>query len=66
MVNEDGKNVYYCPNGTFLHLDISEDITTIPWWKNQDYMVGKITKKSQFIRIINTLSDTEDKLQVPQ
>ena len=29
-------------------------------------MIGKLTKKSQYIRIINTLSDTEDKLEVPQ
>ena len=28
--------------------------------------MGKLTKKSQYIRIINTLSDTEDKLEVPQ
>ena len=66
MIDHSGKAVYYCPNGPFLNLDTSEDITAIPWWKNQDYMVGKLTKKSQMIRIINTLSDTEDKLEVPQ
>lgn len=66
QVDEEGKEVYYCPNGPFLHLDISEDITSIPWWKNQSYLVGKLTKRSQFIRIINTLSNTEDKLEVPQ
>lgn len=58
MIDSNGKEVFYCPNGQFLHLETSEDITTIPWWKNQDFLVGKLTKKSQFIRIINTLSDT--------
>lgn len=62
----EGKEVYYCPNGQFLHLDTSEDITTIPWWKNQEYLIGKRTNKSQLVRIINTLSNTEDKLEVPQ
>lgn len=66
MIDENGKEDFYCPNGPYLHLDIAKDITEIPWWKNQDYMVGKLTKKSQYIRIINTLSDTEDKLEVPQ
>ena len=66
MVNEKGEEVWYCPMGEFLHLDIAHDITQIPWWKNQKFLIGKLTKKSQPIRIINTLSDTEDRLDVPQ
>jgi hypothetical protein len=30
----------------------------IPWWKNQEFLIGKVTKKSQKVRIINTLSNT--------
>lgn len=58
MINGEGKPEYYCPNGPYLHLDIGEDVMQIPWWKNQQYLIGKLTKKSQPIRIINTLSNT--------
>lgn len=54
------------PQGRYLHLEMKGDPLAIPWWKNQQYFIGKLTKKSQFIRIINTLSDTEDKLEVPR
>lgn len=37
----------------------------IPWWKNQEYYVGKLTKCSRNIKIINTLAATEDVLEVP-
>jgi len=37
----------------------------IPWWKNQEYYVGKLTKCSRNIKIINTLAQTEDILEVP-
>jgi hypothetical protein len=47
-------------------LSTANDITQIPWWKNQGFIVGKLTKKSQAIKIINTLSNTEDRLEVPQ
>lgn len=66
MINSEAKFEFYCPDGEYLHLDIAEDVTKIPWWKNQQYLIGKLTKKSQPIRIINTLSNTEDKLEVPQ
>ena len=37
---------------------MKKDPLVIPWWKNQEYFIGKLTKKSQKIRIINTLSNT--------
>jgi hypothetical protein len=52
--------------GQFIHLDFEKDLMMIPWWKNQDYLIGKLSKKSQQIRIINTLSNTEDLLEVPK
>jgi hypothetical protein len=62
FVGKNGQEEYYIPNGKYLHLDNEKDLLTIPWWKNQEFCIGKLTKKSQFIRIINTLSDTEDQL----
>lgn len=66
FINENGEVENYIPCGKYLHLDSKNDPLTIPWWKNQELFIGKLTKKSQFVRIINTLSDTEDKLEVPR
>ena len=35
-----------------------------PWWKNESQIVGKLAKKSRYIRIVNTLTTKEDVLEV--
>lgn len=66
LVSKNGEEEFYTPHGKYLHLDSQKDHLVIPWWKNQEFCIGKLTKKSQLIRIINTLSDTEDQLEVPR
>ena len=58
FINAKGETEHYIPKGKYLHLDAKNDPLTIPWWKNQDFFIGKLTKKSQWVPIINTLSDT--------
>jgi cytochrome b involved in lipid metabolism len=66
FVDAEGKEQFYIPLGRYLHLELKGDPLAIPWWKNQEYFIGKLTKKAQPLRIINTLSDTEDTLLVPR
>jgi len=35
-----------------------------PWWKDRSQRVGRLSKKSRFIRIVNTLTSKEDILEV--
>ncbi|KAF7257042.1 hypothetical protein EG68_05084 [Paragonimus skrjabini miyazakii] len=60
----------YTPHGRFVHIpppfpttDWATDFGT-PWWKNDKYAVGYLTKKTRFVRIINTLALQEHELEV--
>ena len=66
---------YLCPTGRFLHVpprDATSDAHTEvqpfdkPWWNDeQNYGIGRLTKKSRKISIINTLNKDEQILEVP-
>ena len=64
-ISPEGLRQYYCPHGRYLDLPEhpskdKPEYADIPWWKNQDNHIGKLTKCSRNIKIINTLSGTED------
>ncbi|KAI5104249.1 cytochrome b5 domain-containing protein 1 [Silurus meridionalis] len=61
---------YHTPRGRFLHVpptcprtDWANDFGK-PWWKDVRYEVGILTAKSRWIRIINTLTGQEQRLEV--
>ena len=35
-----------------------------PWWKNEKYCIGKLSKKTRSIRVINTLTLQEQCIEV--
>lgn len=35
-----------------------------PWWLDEKYCIGKLSQKTRFVRIINTLTLQEDKIEV--
>ncbi|KAM9836334.1 cytochrome b5 domain-containing protein 1 isoform 2-T2 [Aulostomus maculatus] len=60
---------YYTPRGRFLHVppagphsDWASDV--IPWWKDKRYEVGRLSTKTRWIRVINTLTSQEQLLEV--
>lgn len=61
---------YYLPHGNCLNIppdlpDSSWNYNfTVPWWKNEKYKIGKLTKKQRKIRIINVLSNQDDIIEV--
>ncbi|KAF7643057.1 hypothetical protein LDENG_00245590, partial [Lucifuga dentata] len=61
---------YYTPTGRFLHVppagprsDWSTDFVQ-PWWRDRRYQVGWLTVKTRWIRIVNTLTSQEQRLEV--
>ncbi|KAM6960304.1 cytochrome b5 domain-containing protein 1 [Tautogolabrus adspersus] len=61
---------YYTPRGRFVHVPPAgprSDWTSIkgpPWWKDERYEVGLLSTKTRWIRVINTLTSQEQRLQV--
>ncbi|KAL9654684.1 hypothetical protein ABK040_006746 [Willaertia magna] len=67
------ERCYYTPMGRFLHIPLpsyepettKEPVPTTPWWKDDGkYMIGKLSKKTRIIRIVNTLTHDEHELEV--
>nr|XP_046237420.1 cytochrome b5 domain-containing protein 1 [Scatophagus argus]XP_046237421.1 cytochrome b5 domain-containing protein 1 [Scatophagus argus] len=61
---------YYTPRGRFVHVppagprsDWASDIGQ-PWWRDDRYVVGRLSAKTRWIRVINTLTSQEQRLQV--
>ncbi|XP_039677886.1 cytochrome b5 domain-containing protein 1 [Perca fluviatilis] len=60
---------YYTPRGRFLHVppagprsDWAPDLGQ-PWWRDQSYQVGQLSSKTRWVRVINTLTGQEQRLQ---
>lgn len=59
----------YVPQGRFFHVPSSlpienDDDVRVPWWQDEQYMIGKVSKKTMKIRITNMLTQNEDTLKV--
>ncbi|XP_004571634.1 cytochrome b5 domain-containing protein 1 [Maylandia zebra] len=61
---------YYTPRGRFLHIppngprsDWDSDIGQ-PWWRDSRYEVGLLSAKTRWMRIINTLTSQEQRMEV--
>ena len=67
---ETGLPRHYQPYGRFVHIptlapDSSIDHAyELPWWKDQAYVIGYLTKRPRHIRIVNTLNNAEATLEV--
>ena len=57
------ERAYYTPMKRFLHVPAppyeaksktQEAIPVIPWWQDSKYMIGYLSRKTRFVRIINT------------
>ena len=58
----------YCPWGEYLHINKpvpNSSIPALPWWKDKEnYCIGKLTKKTRKIRIINMSTKEEECITV--
>jgi len=57
-----GCQIYYTQHGRFSHVpppypssDWANDFGK-PWWKDERYSIGVLSKKTRFIKIINALT----------
>ncbi|KAL8557948.1 Cytochrome b5 domain-containing protein 1 [Nucella lapillus] len=67
---ETGCRAPHTPQGRFLHVPLpypdsswSTDLGR-PWWKDLTLCVGSLTRKSQFINIVNTLTSQQHVVEV--
>ncbi|CAH1774515.1 unnamed protein product [Owenia fusiformis] len=65
-----GCVIPYTPHGRFIHIappcpnsDWVNDFGR-PWWKDDSYNVGILSKKTRFIKIINTLTSQDQVIEV--
>ncbi|CBH14986.1 TAX-2 [Trypanosoma equiperdum] len=67
---ETGFRTYAQPFGRFAHTptvlpDSSIDLSyEVPWWQDERYVIGQLTRKTRKIRIVNTLNGHEHTLEV--
>ena len=65
------KNILmpYTPYGRFTHVpppNPTDEVANVekPWWKDEKYIIGRLTRKSRIIKIVNMLSKSEDVITV--
>ncbi|XP_077991475.1 cytochrome b5 domain-containing protein 1-like [Glandiceps talaboti] len=65
-----GCKIAYTPNGRFIHIppscprtDWANDFGR-PWWKDDGFCVGILSRKTRFIKVINTLTSQEQVIEV--
>ena len=77
---DTGVKEFYFPDGRFLHCPDSSPETRdlelncgatetetnveVPWWRDRNLVLGKLTQRSRKIRIINMLTHQEDIIEV--
>lgn len=67
---ETGLETYVQTYGRFVHVptlrpDYSVDVGyDLPWWQDQQFVIGELTKKPRKVRIINTLNGHEVTIEV--
>mmetsp|Transcript_46650 Transcript_46650/g.68205 ORF Transcript_46650/g.68205 Transcript_46650/m.68205 type:complete len:240 (+) Transcript_46650:105-824(+) len=67
---ETNLNKAFTPNGRFIHVPPLFPTTKwrtdfgTPWWKDEKYKIGQLTKKTRQIRLMNVLTKQETTLTV--
>lgn len=67
---QTGLSTYVIPHGRYIHLPPPLPTTDwdssciIEWWNDTSLRVGRLSSKSIFITIVNTLSDQSDTFEV--
>lgn len=67
---ETGVRVPYCPHGVLPDVSCEvpaaswKPLDGVPWWKNENYQIGLLSKKTRPIRIINMLTLAEVTINV--
>lgn len=62
-VNTDtAEQEFYCPRGEYLQLRAQNEVK---WWKDLHNIIGRLTKKSREVKLINMLTDQATILSVP-
>jgi Cytochrome b5-like Heme/Steroid binding domain len=62
--------VVYCPFGRYLHIPpvdpsgLFDSSFKVPWWKDEKYKIGKLSRMPRKIRLLNMLSKTDDTIEV--
>lgn len=65
-----GLITYATPFGRFVHCptvmpDTKIDLTyDLPWWQDEQYVIGQLTQKSRMLKIVNVLTGNEVTLEV--
>lgn len=60
----------YVPRGRFIHVPPTNPVSTWrtdfgkPWWKNEEFVIGRLSTKTRKIRVVNTLTTQDDLLEV--
>ena len=61
---------FYCPTGRYLHIPPLEPDSDwdnsfeVPWWRDKSLMIGRLTKKTRKLRVINMLTKSDDVVEV--
>lgn len=67
---ESNLEMPYVPGGRFVHVPPPEPVTNWctdfgqPWWKDERFVIGRLSKKTRKIRVVNTLTTQDDLLTV--
>jgi hypothetical protein len=65
-----GLEIPFTPHGRFLHVpppcpsscwatDFGQ-----PWWKNEDYVVGRLSQRTRLIKVTNMLTRQSQSIEV--
>ena len=67
---ETNLSVPYTPMGRFMHVppkdptsDWKNDFGT-PWWRDDNFFIGRLSKSTRLVRIVNVLTKQEKLLEV--
>lgn len=57
---------FYTPMGDFIHIPckLEKDAIDVPWWRDSQYVIGKLSSQTRLIRIVNMLTKDDHCLEV--
>ena len=68
---ETGRKQWLAPTGRYLHMPPegpdsawSSSEFIVPWWQDERYCIGKLSKCTRNIRIVNTLTKHDNIVEV--